>query len=214
MKSENGAAALAFAFKAASLSPFVFSADLSLPHVPHNRSWYAIWLMVGETKGTAELPAMLQVGLIRWDQSNWKLQPFITTEHSRGSLKFQPIPTDLAGTHRFAISYRSDLVILAMDGRTLLCARRSDFFPDQREPIYLKLAAEVFAVGDEITGVARNITLETGGETVTPMPYAGIKDRGLKFRCDEYRSWTAAGVFDPALPRESYRPVCPTPEPR
>lgn len=101
-----------------------------------------------------------------------------------------------------------------MDGRTLLSASRSDFFPDQREPIYLKLAAEVFAVGDEVTGVARNITLETGAKTVTPMPYAGIKDGGLKFRCDEDQSWTAAGVFDLDLARESYRPVCPTPEPR
>lgn len=209
-EAENGAAAICY--KADLQQPFFFSADLSLPRMPNNKGWYAIWLMLAELKGTAQLPSMLQIGLIRWDQSHGNLQPFIATEHSGASLKYQPIRIDLSGTHRFAISCNAELVTLTMDKRALMTAKRLEFFKDSNVPIYLKLAAEVYADGDEISGIARNVSLETDHEMTTPMPWAGIKDRGLKFHCDAYGAWTAGGVFDPSLRREFYQPVCPTPE--
>lgn len=209
---ENGAAALAFAYKADALRPFVFSADLSLPLISNNKGWYAVWLMVAQAKDTAHLPSMLQIGLIRWHQSHWNLQPFLCIEHSGQPIQFIPVRTDITGIHNVAIEYDAERVKLLMDRQVLMDVKRDDFFKGRDDPIYLKIAAEVFADGDRVSGIANDVVLQTGGKTISPMPYAGIEDRGLRFHCDVNKTWTAVGIFDPSLPLEFYRPGCPTPE--
>jgi hypothetical protein len=124
------------------------------------------------------------------------------------------VRTDITGSHSFAISYDADRIQLSMDGRDLMTVKRNDFFKSRDDPIYLKIAAEVFADDDRVSGIARDVMLQTGGKLTPPMPYVGIEDRGLKFHCNAKRVWTAIGVFDPSLPLHFYRPVCPTPEKR
>jgi hypothetical protein len=197
--SENGAAALTYWADLRKKKRFVFSANLKLPELANNRSWYCVWLMVSELKGTTQHPAMLQVGLIRWDQSKFQIQPFITTEHAGKELVFKPVAGTLSGYHRFAIADDSSTIELKMDGKTLMSAPRTGFFNDDTI-VYLKIAAEVYAVGDRVSGLVNDVTLATdGNKEETPSFYAALEDRGLKFLCRGNGQWEATGRFDPAL---------------
>jgi len=143
---------------------------------------------------------MLQVGLMRWDQSKFKMQPFITTEQAGKELMFKPIAGNLAGYHRFAIADDPSTIELMMDGKVLMSAPRKDFFKD--EIIYVKIAAEVSAVGDRVSGLVNDVTLATdGGKEEPPSFYAAFEDRGgLKFLCRGNGQWEAIGQFDPTAP--------------
>ena len=199
-ESENGAAALTYWADLRKKKRFVFSANLKLPELANNRSWYCVWLMVSELKGTTQHPAMLQVGLIRWDQSKFQIQPFITTEHADKELVFKPVAGTFSGYHRFAIADDPSTIELRMDGRVLISAPRKDFFKD--EIIYVKIAAEVYAVGDRVSGLVNDVTLATdGGNETPPISHAAFEDRGLKFLCRGNGQWEATGRFDPTAPR-------------
>jgi hypothetical protein len=80
-----------------------------------------------------------------------------------------------------------------MDSKVLMSAPRAEFFKDDT-PIYVDMAAEVFAVGD--------VTL-VGGEDKEepPISHAAFEDRGLKFLCRGNGQWEATGRFDPTAPR-------------
>jgi hypothetical protein len=160
-ESENGAAALTY--RVDRRKNFVFSANLALPELVNNRSWYCVWLMVSELKRTSQHPSMLQVGLMRWDQSKFQMQPFITTEQRGKDLVFKPVAGILTGYHRFAIAADSSTIELRMDGKALMSAARTEFFNDGSR-IYLKIAAEVFAVGDRASGLVHDVTLENGAD--------------------------------------------------
>lgn len=203
-ESENGAAALTYPIDLR--KNFVFSASLDLPKIQNNKSWYCVWIMVAETKGTSEHPSMLQAGLIRWDQSNFQMQPFITTEESGRELKFKPVAGDLSGYHRFAISADPSRLTLRMDGNVLMSAPRAEFFKANSQ-IYLKIAAEVFAVGDAASGLINNVTLvRDAGKEELPISNAAFEDRGLKFLCKKNGQWAATGRFDPKLHFVQYVP--------
>lgn len=196
-ESENGAAALTYPVDLR--KNFIFSASLDLPKIPNNKSWYCVWIMVAETKGTSEHPSMLQAGLIRWNQSKFQMQPFITTEESGRELKFKPIAEELFGYHRFAISADPSTLTLRMDGNVLMSAPRAKFFKANSQ-IYLKIAAEVFAVGDATSGLVNNVTLISGArKQAPPIPSAAFEDRGLKFLCKGNGQWAVTGRFDPKL---------------
>jgi hypothetical protein len=60
-----------------------------------------------------------------------------------------------------AIQLTSALVSLSMDGTSLLSEPRARFFQND-STIYLKIAAEVFAVGDALSGVVENVRLLSG----------------------------------------------------
>lgn len=207
-EAENGAAALTY--PVALKQRFVFSATLDLPEVAANRSWYCVWLMICERKGTFEYPAMLQVGLLRWGDGDSQLQPFITTEHSGQDLEFKALPGRLSGQHRFAIVADPLTVDLQMDGRSLFSAARKDFFADGSE-LYLKIAAEVFAVGDVVSGVVNDISFESVSmRRHPPISHAAFEDRGLRFVCDGSGKWIASGRFDPTRRFVQYDPPdCP-----
>jgi hypothetical protein len=202
-EAENGAAALTY--RVPLNRSFVFSADLELPKIPANQSWYAVWLMIGELKNTAQYPSMLQVGLVRWDQSGFEVQPFVASEHSgHPELNFTPVRTNLAGVHRFAISSNPTTIDLLMDGRVLMSGRRRDFFADS-SPTYLKVAAEVFADGDKVSGRVTNIQIQVDSAgSQAPSAWDAFEDRGLKFECHPKGIWEATGVFDPRSPFSSY----------
>lgn len=203
-ETENGAAALTYPIDLK--KDFIFSASLDLPKIPNNRSWYCVWIMVGEMKGTSEHPSMLQAGLIRWDQSNFQMQPFITTEESGRELKFKPVAGDLSGYHRFAISADPSTLTLRMDGTLLMSAPRAEFFAANSQ-IYLKIAAEVFAVGDAASGLVNNVTLISGArKPAPPIPGAAFEDRGLKFLCKGNGQWAVTGRFGPKLHFVQYVP--------
>jgi hypothetical protein len=207
-ESENGAAALTY--RVDRRKGFVFSANLDLPELTNNRSWYCVWLMVSELKGTRQHPAMLQVGLMRWDQSKFQMQPFVTTEQADHELVFRRVAGNLTGHHRFAIACDSSTIELRMDGEALMSAPRAAFFKDDY-PIYLKIAAEVFAVGDTASGLVNDVTLANGGDKqAPPSTYAAFEDRGLKFLCRGKGQWEATGRFEPRLRFAQYiPPLCP-----
>jgi hypothetical protein len=165
--------------------------------------------MVSELKGTSQHPSMLQVGLMRWDQSKFQMQPFITTEQRGKDLVFKPVAGILTGYHRFAIAADSSTIELRMDGKALMSAARTEFFNDGSR-IYLKIAAEVFAVGDRASGLVNDVTLENGAnKEEPPTSYAAFEDRGLKFLCRGNGQWEAAGRFDAALRFAQYAaPLC------
>ena len=208
-QSENGAAALTYWANLRKRKSFVFSANLDLPKLTNNQSWYCVWLMVSELKGTTQHPSMLQVGLMRWDQSKFQMQPFVTTEQAGKELMFKPVAGILSGYHRFAIIDDPSTIELRMDGKVLMSAPRKDFFKD--EIIYVKIAAEVYAVGDRVSGLVNDVTLATdGGKEETPSFYAALEDRGLKFLCRGNGKWEATGRFDPALRfAQDAAPPCP-----
>jgi hypothetical protein len=208
LESANGAAALTYWAELRKKKSFVFSANLDLPELTNNQSWYCVWIMVSELKGTSQHPSMLQVGLMRWDQSKFQMQPFVTTERADQELMFKPIGGNLTGYHRFAISDDPSTIELRMDGKVLTSASRKEFFKD--EIIYLKIAAEVYAVGDRVSGLVSDVTLVTdAGKEETPSFYAAFEDRGLKFLCKGNGRWEATGQFDPALRFAQYRaPLC------
>lgn len=110
--------------------------------------------------------------------------------------------------HRFAIADDPSTLELRMDGKAFMSAPRAEFFKD--EIIYLKIAAEVYTVGDRISGLVNDVTLVTdGGKEETPSFYAAFEDRGLKFLCEGNGRWEAAGRFDPALHLPQYAaPLC------
>jgi hypothetical protein len=196
-ESESGAAALTYWADLRKKKGFVFSANLDLPELINNQSWYCVWMMVSEAKGTSQHPSMLQVGLMRWDQTKFQMQPFVTTERAGKELMFKPIAGSLTGYHRFAISDDPSAIELRMDGKVLMSAPRAEFFKD--EIIYLKIAAEVYAVGDRVSGLVNDVTLVTdGGKEETPSFYAAFEDRGLKFLCRGNGQWVATGQFDPS----------------
>ena len=207
-ESETGAAALTY--RVDRRNSFVFSANLDLPELINNQSWYCVWLMVSELKGTSQHPAMLQVGLMRWAQNKFQMQPFITTEQANKGLMFKPVAEILkGGYHRFAIVGDSSKVELRMDDKALMSAPRMEFFKDD-SPIYLKIAAEVYAVGDVPSGLVNDVTLVNGGDKEEPPnTYAAFEDRGLKFLCRGNGQWEAIGRFDPALRFTQYlAPPC------
>jgi hypothetical protein len=207
-ESENGAAALTYWADLRKRKSFVFSATLDLPELVNNRGWYCVWIMVSELKGTSQHPAMLQVGLIRWDQSKFQMQPFVGTEQAGQEILFKPVAGNLTGSHRFAIVDDPSTIELKMDGKVLMSAPRQQFFKD--EIIYLKIAAEVYAVGDNVSGLVNDVTLATDGDKEeTPSFYAAFEDRGLKFVCKGKGQWEATGQFDPALRfAQSAAPPC------
>jgi hypothetical protein len=203
-ESENGAAALTY--RVDRRREFVFSANLDLPELTNNRSWYCVWLMVSELKGTRQHPAMLQVGLMRWDQSKFQMQPFVATEQAGHELVFKPVAQSLTGYHRFAIAGDSSTIELRMDGEALVSEPRAEFFKNDY-PIYLKIAAEVFAVGDRASGLFNDVTLANGGgKQEPPSTYAAFEDRGLKFLCKGKGQWEATGRFEPGLRFAQYAP--------
>jgi hypothetical protein len=204
-EAENGEAALNF--YAARREPFVFGADLRLPKISGNQSWYAVWLMIGELKNGKDLPSMLQVGLIRWDGSQFKAQPFIGYEHSGHSeINMTTLPGSSESGHRFQISMSQSSVELLMDGRVVKSVPRGEFFNDSM-PIYLKIGAEVFAVGDSVSGRVRNVAIRVGSRDYHQARFwAAFEDRGLKFRCTGSNQWEATGEFTPSLPFRQYAP--------
>lgn len=204
-ESENGAAALTYWADLRTKKSFVFSANLDLPELINNQSWYCVWIMVSDLKGTSQHPAMLQVGLMRWDQSKFQMQPFVATEAAGQELVFKPIAENLTGFHRFAIADDRSTIELRMDGKVLTSAPRAEFFKD--EIIYLKIAAEVYAVGDRVSGLVNDVTLATDRDKEeAPTSYAAFQDRGLKFVCKGNGQWEATGLFDPALRFTQYIP--------
>lgn len=197
-ESENGAAALTYWANLGKRKSFVFSANLDLPELVDNHGWYCVWIMVSELKGTSEHPSMLQVGFMRWDQSKFQMQPFITTEEAGKELMFRGVAQNLTGYHRFAIADDPSTIELRMDGKVLMSAPRAEFFKD--EILYLKIAAEVYAVGDGVSGLVNDVTLATdGNKAEAPSFYAAFEDRGLKFSCTGNGRWEATGRFDPSL---------------
>jgi hypothetical protein len=180
----------------------VFSANLDLPELINNRSWYCVWIMVSELKGTSEHPSMLQVGLILRDQSKFQMQPFVGTEqagHELTEVIFKPVQGNLSGYHRFAIGGDPSRIELRMDGKVLTSAPGTEFFKDDTL-IYLKIAAEVYAVGDRVSGLLNNVTLVSEADKEEPaISYAAFDDSGLKFFCRGKGQWEATGRFDPAL---------------
>jgi len=190
---------------------FVFSANLNLPERINNQSWYCVWLMVAELKSTDSHPSILQVGLMRWDQSKFQMQPFITTEQAGKELMFKPVAGILTGYHRFAIAGDSSTIELRMDSKVLMSAPRAEFFKEDT-PIYVDMAAEVFAVGDTVSGLVNDVTLASGEDKEgPPISRAAFEDRGLKFLCRGNGQWEATGQFDPTAPRfvQYVPPPCP-----
>jgi hypothetical protein len=188
---------------------FALSATLDLPAKAGNRGWYCVWLMVAESRGTLALPAMLQTGLMRWDKSQFQPQPFFTTEHSGQGLEFAPALGIVEGPHRFSIRGDSSRIELMMDDSLLMSAPSAEFF-HRNIPIYLKIAAEVWAVGDAVSGTVQGIELESGGVRVrSPISSSAFEDRGVKFSCLGKGRWDAIGRFDPSLRFLQYvPPVC------
>ena len=189
---------------------FVFGASLNLPELINNQGWYCVWVMVAELKSTSPHPSMLQVGLIRWDQSKFQMQPFVTTEEAGKELMFKPVAGILKGYHRFEIAGDSSTIELRMDGKALMSAPRTEFFKAGSQ-IYVDISAEVFAVGDGVSGLVNDVTLSNGSDREEPpISHAAFEDRGLKFLCRAKGQWAATGRFDPTAPRfvQYVPPLC------
>jgi hypothetical protein len=96
-----------------------------------------------------------------------------------------------------AFRLTSALVSLSMDGTSLLSEPRARFFQHD-STIYLKIAAEVFAMGDAVS--VENVRLLSGTDQErVPVSRAAFEDRGLRFVCIGNGNWKAIGKFDPSL---------------
>jgi len=109
------------------------------------------------------------------------------------------------GPHRFSIMGNLSTIDLIMDDKVLMSAQASEFF-HRRLPIYLKIAAEVWAAGDAASGIVRDIQLESGGKSLSPVSSSAFEDRGLEFACLGNGRWEAVGKFNPSLRFRQYVP--------
>jgi len=201
---ENGQAALAF--RIPWRQDFSLDAKLRLPAVATNKNWYSIWVMIAELKGTAERPAMVQAGLVRWGKYQgkyqYRLEPFVVLEHSGETPQMNfppPLAAGSAEEHEFAISRSGDQVRASMDGKPIFEGAWHAFFRDNMI-LYGKIGSEVFAPGDAISGTVRQVELKTAPLRLVPYPvFEAAEDRGLKFLCND-DVFTAVGRFDLNLP--------------
>jgi hypothetical protein len=181
---------------------FSFSARLSLPKVPSNKSWYAVWLEVGRrTKVPIEdravdIPVMIQTGLLRDPESGFRLWSFVGTQPEGKGVATHFWPIDLGEEHQFTISGTAKLLTIVMDGAEIFSCPRSEVFKDSME-LFASVDAEVFADGDSASGTARQLwQLTASGKIILSSPFWIIEDRGLRFQCSA-DALSAGGTFDP-----------------
>jgi hypothetical protein len=116
------------------------------------------------------------------------------------------IPGYLFGPHQFAITATTSTIDLSIDSKSVSSASRGDFFP-RDDAVYLKVAAEAYAVGDSISGLVDRIILVNGARVEKPpISDAAFDDRGLNFACKAGGEWVATGRFDPTLNFTQYVP--------
>jgi hypothetical protein len=183
---------------------FSFSAKLTLPPVAANKGQYSIWILVGELKGSFELPALVQGGLLSWNPhnfgkpSNFVLQPFVGAEKSGGIMQTilsPPLAEDSAKEHEFRIRRTGNDLGVYMDSMKIFTAQWSAYFRDD-EHIYLRIASEVLVGGDTVSGTVRDIELTDPAGKVKPyLPAIADEDRGAVFVCQDH-VFVATGTFD------------------
>jgi hypothetical protein len=193
-------------------SDFSFSARLTLPQVATNKGQYSIWIMVGELKDSPEKPATVQSGLMWWKPDKFVFQPFVEVELSGGNPQYSlPAPlTNSTKEHEFRITRTRDNISVSVDSKRIFNAPWSTYFSDDMH-IYLRIASEVFADEDTVSGTVRDIGLTTSKGTTKPFtPAIADVDRGLQFVCNDHM-FVATGKFDsdkPFSPRWFWPPPC------
>ena len=199
--SNRPAIAGAYALGGFSVS-YGLSADVSLPEIATNRSWYADWIMLVAKREAGTRQPFVQLGEIRGFAPHDPPTAFIAYEAPGRPVVFRRL-RPLPGEHHVAISGNERTIRLAFDQELLATFSRAQFFgPTDR--VYAQYAAEVSDPGDIASGSLRRLAVETDGDFAparsTFPACATIADSVWSER---RTAFSRAGVFIPAIPAAS-----------
>lgn len=170
---------------------FSFSERLTLPKIPRNHSWYAIWLMLVE-RNKRSSAGFLQVGLIRYAQEGFNLVSFVATKQGNHSLNFHGGfgRLDEGKSHFAWIRREGRDVLLGIDGKVLKRFKYDDFFVRLEARPYFQIGAEVSEVGDTASGTVSEFRLNGNPYLVRCAHF----ERGIAFELDGV-NFVANGIF-------------------
>jgi len=179
---------------------YAIAADVAVPEVRANRSWYGDWVMLVAEHGAGRPQPFVQLGEIRGFAPHDAPSAFIAYRGSDGPVVFRRVRTLPPGVHHVAISGNARTITLAVDQALIATFPRDDFFlPGDR--VYAQYAAEVADPGDAPSGYLRNLAVETDADFVPHALEAGCLryDRGV--RLDRTADgWTPTGRYRPGDP--------------
>lgn len=157
------------------------AADVSLPEIATNRSWYANWVMLVAKRRSGKRQPFVQLGEIRGFAAHDRPTGFIAYEAPGERVVFRRLRRVPAGNHHLAISGNDRTIRLAFDQELVATLPRSEFF-DQRDRVYAQYAAEVADPGDAASGSLRHLVVETDEDFAPrPLEVGCLRyDRGLR----------------------------------
>ena len=183
--------------------PFAYryeaGANMALPRVRSQRSWYSVWLMLVADRGVEPL-GFLQGGLIRWSGDGYALSAFVAFRKPGGALVFRDLGKIHSGPHRLRLVGLGNEVRFQVDGKTLYTFTRERYMP-RGSKAYLQVGAEVKAPFDRAVGTVWGLRIRRDDQRhAHPWDPACIRyDRGLHFVRVKDR-FVAAGYFSARLP--------------
>ena len=170
------------------------AAEMRLPRLTRNRSWYAVWLMLVEY-GQGDQP-FIQAGLMRRRAHDFRLTAFITARATGERLSYADVGELRDGAHRIALRGDARLVEFVLDGRVAHRFNRARLLRGARR-IYMQVGGGVHAPGDSLVAAVGSLHVKHDGDAVLHSEpiLCARHDRGLAFRKDG-SAYTITGLFD------------------
>jgi hypothetical protein len=174
------------------------SAEMRLPRIASNGSWYCVWLMLVDKHDAAFGAPFVQGGLMRWQQHAFNLTAFIAEAKRAKAMTYDDVGGLGDGWHRVALRGDAEHVDLVIDGKMLHRFPRTAYLADA-EDVYLQIGAEVVQPNDTISASVRDVRVKRDTDTILhPEPIACDRyDRGLRFE-ESHGAFQAGGRFVPA----------------
>lgn len=173
------------------------TAEMSLPRVAANRSWYSVWLMLVEFREDRPEPPFIQGGLMRWERKHFDLTAFTADASLEQSLIYGDVGDLSEGRHRVTLRGNASVVDLIVDGKRLRRFDRRRLLGDAPR-VYVQIGGELNAPGDTLDATVRSVTVKRDTdarphpETIACWRY----DRGLRFDNGAEGVFRATGTFD------------------
>ncbi|MHB8140186.1 MAG: hypothetical protein ACYDHD_02840 [Vulcanimicrobiaceae bacterium] len=168
-------------------------AELILPAVPANKSWYANWVMiVGQANNSAH-PVFFQAGEIRRPGVYHGEHVFIAWQ---GATDKHVVYRDLnplgQGMHNVAIVEKRNTFTAFVDGKPVGFSMKIPMLKP-----YAQIGPEVYAQGDTLSGTVEKVRVSANGRrtNVDPATVCHYKNHGVALSHNG-STFIASGTFD------------------